>query len=157
MVIVSCTPRGRQGEEEAWAFFTSKVLALKHGYLSILLHCLNALMSLVARKSLRAIVVYRLPGGVSVGVFLEEFSVLLQEAVIRPEELLICGDFNFHMDNKADWNATRFGELLDLFNLKQHVCVPTHERGHILDLVITRNETEGVNASVRIEFKSRNI
>ena len=56
------------------------------------------------------------------------------------EELLIYGDFNFHMDDKADWDATRFGELLDLFNLKQHVCVPTHKRGHILDLAITRNE-----------------
>ena len=60
-----------------------------------------------------------------------------------PRRVLIYGDFNFHMDDKADWDATRFGELLDLFNLKQPVCVPTHKRGHILDLVITRNETEG--------------
>lgn len=67
----------------------------------------------------------------------------MQETVICPEELLIYGDFNFHMDDKADWDAIPFGELLDLFNLKQHVCVPTHKRGHILDLVITRNETEG--------------
>ena len=91
-------------------------------------------VTFVARKSLRAIVVYRPPGGVSVGVFLEKFSSLLQETVICPEELLIYGDFNFHMDDKADWDATRFGELLDLFNLKQHVCVPTDKRGHILDL-----------------------
>ena len=39
--------RARQGEAEAWAFFTSKVLALKQGYLSILLHGLNVLMSLL--------------------------------------------------------------------------------------------------------------
>ena len=96
-------------------------------------------VTFVARKSLRAIVVYRPPGGVSVGFFLEKFSSLLQETVICPEELLIYGDFNFHMDEKAHWDATRFGELLDLFNLKQHLCVPTHKRGHILDLVITRN------------------
>ena len=64
----------------------------------------------VARKSLRAIFVYRPPGCASVGVFLEEFSSLLQETVICPEELLIYGDFNFHMDDKADWDATRFGE-----------------------------------------------
>ena len=36
------------------------------------------------------------------------------------------------MDDKAVWDATQFRELLDLFNLKQHVCVPTHKRGHIL-------------------------
>ena len=98
--------------------------------------------------------IYRPPGGASVGVFLKEFSSLLQETVICPEELLIYGDFNFHMDDKADWDATRFGELLDLFNLKQHVCVSTHKRGHILDLVISRNETESAsglkNVTVRL-------
>jgi len=26
------------------------------------------------------------------------------------------------MDDKAEWDATRFGELLELFNLKQRVC-----------------------------------
>lgn len=56
---------------------------------------------------------------------------------------MIYEDFNFHMDDMADWDATRFRELLDLFNLKQNLCVPTHKRGHKLDLVITRNETEG--------------
>ena len=54
-----------------------------------------------------------------------------------PEELLIFGDFNFHMVVMDDRDARRFGELLDLFNLKQHVCVPTHKHGHTLDLVIT--------------------
>ena len=82
------------------------------------------------------------PESASVGVFLEEFSSLLRETVICPQQLLIYGDFNFHIDDKADKGATRLGELLDLFNLKQHVCLSTHKRGHILDLVIKRNETE---------------
>ena len=90
-------------------------------------------VTFVARKSLRVIVVYRPPGGALVGVFLEEFSRLLQETVIcsEAEKLLIYADFNFHMDDMADWDATRFRELLDLFNLKQHVCVPTHIRGRL--------------------------
>ena len=132
----------------------SKIRIFEHSFTSF--ECID--VTFVARKSLRAIVVYRPPGGASVGVFLEEFSSLLQETVICPEELLIYGDFNFHMDDKADWDATRFGELLDLFNLKQHVCVPTHKRGHILDLVITRNETEGAlglkNVTVMEQFIS---
>ena len=132
----------------------SKTRIFEHSFTSF--ECID--VTFVARKSLRAIVVYRPPGGASVGVFLEEFSSLLQETVICPEELLIYGDFNFHMDDKADWDATRFGELLDLFNLKQHVCVPTHKRGHILDLVITRNETEGAlglkNVTVMEQFIS---
>ena len=93
----------------------SKTPLLEHSFTS--LECID--VTFVARKNLRAIVVYRPPGGASVGVFLEEFSVLLQEPVKCPKELLMCGDFNFHMDNKANWNVTRFGELLDLFNLRE--------------------------------------
>ena len=132
----------------------SKTRLCEHSFTSF--ECMD--VTFVARKSLRAIVVYRPPGGASVGVFLEEFSSLLQETAICSEELLIYGDFNFHIDDKADGDATRFRELLDLFNLKQHVCVPTHKRGHILDLVITRNETEGAlglkNVTVMEQFIS---
>ena len=99
----------------------SKTRLFEHSFTSF--ECIDVIF--VARKSLRAIVVYRPPVCASVGVFLEEFCGLLQETVVCPEELLICGDFNFHVDDKADWDATRFGELPDLFNLKQHVCVPT--------------------------------
>lgn len=115
----------------------SKTRLYEHSFTSF--ECMD--VTFVGRKSLRVILVYRLPG-VSVGVFLEEFSSLLQETAICSEELLIYGDFNFHMDDKADWDATRFRELLDFFNLKQDVCAPTHKRGHILDLVIKRNKSE---------------
>lgn len=90
------------------------------------------------RKSVRALVVYRPPEtGAAIGVFFQEFSSLLEEVVVCPEELLIIGDFNFHMD-MADRYAALFGSLLELFNLKQHVTVPTHRSGHILDLVLSR-------------------
>ena len=38
------------------------------------------------------------------------------------------------MDDTADRYAAQFGSLLELFNLKQHVAVPTHRSCHILDL-----------------------
>ena len=48
-------------------------------------------------------VVYRLPeSGAAIGLFFEEFSSLLEEVVVCSEELLIIGDFNFHMDDTAD-------------------------------------------------------
>ena len=132
----------------------SKIRLFEHSF--TLFECI--VFTFVARKCLRVIVVYHSPGCAPVGVFLEEFSSLLQETVICPEELLIYGYFNFHMDDKADWDTTRFGELLDLFNLKQHACVPTHKCGHILDLVITRNETESAlglkNVTVMEQFIS---
>ena len=40
------------------------------------------------------------------------------------------------MSNNPD--TIRFRDLLDSMGLVQHVKRPTHEKGHILDLIITR-------------------
>ena len=46
-------------------------------------------------------VVYRPPESrAAIGLFFEEFSSLLEEVVGCSEELLIIGDFNFHMDDR---------------------------------------------------------
>ena len=50
------------------------------------------------------------------------------------------------MDDTADTYAAQFGSLLELFNLKQHVAVPTHRSGHILDLVISRKDVEALKS-----------
>ena len=52
--------------------------------------------------------------------------------------MIILGDFNFHLDAVTDPAAAQFLNLLDTFNLVQHVNAPTHKSGHTLDLVITR-------------------
>ena len=48
------------------------------------------------------------------------------------------------MDDTADRYAAQFDSLLELFNLKQHVAVPTRRSGHILDLVISRKDVEAL-------------
>ena len=72
---------------------------------------------------------------------------MLEEVVVCSEELLIIGDFNFHMGDTADRYAAQFGSLLELFNLKQHVTVPTHRSGNILDLVISRKDAEALKVN----------
>ena len=52
--------------------------------------------------------------------------------------ILICGDFNIHIDNTADCYAMQFTDLLSMFELTQHISVPTHNHGHTLDLVISK-------------------
>ena len=42
------------------------------------------------------------------------------------------------MDVANDPHAMRFLDLIDAFNLKQHIDVPIHRSGHTLDLIITR-------------------
>ena len=57
-----------------------------------------------------------------------------------PGNLAIVGDLNLHMDDSCNVNAKKFHDIRVSFNLKQHVSLPTHNRGQILDLIITRAE-----------------
>ena len=88
-----------------------------------------------------AIVVYRPPGYVS-EQFYSEFSCLLESYTLAKNKLIICGDFNIHIDNKSDQAAQKFTRILTDFGLVQHTHIPTHLSGHTLDLVITRSNDE---------------
>ena len=79
-------------------------------------------------------------GTSSTAKFFEEFPSLLESLVTVPSSLLMVGDFNLHVNDASDRSAQRFLRLLEAFNLKKHVWVPTHRSGNTLDLVITRTD-----------------
>ena len=64
----------------------------------------------------------------------------MESLAIVPSFLLVVSDFNLHVNDASDRSAQRFLRLLEAFNLKQHVWVPTRRSGNTLDLVITRND-----------------
>jgi len=74
---------------------------------------------------------------VSFSQFLEDFQTLIPSVSTSPHKFLITGDFNIHVDDLADSNATQFLSLLDHTNLTQHVIFPTNRLSHTLDLVTT--------------------
>ncbi len=55
----------------------------------------------------------------------------------------IAGDFNIHIDNAEIKTTKEIVTVLNTFDLIQHVHGPTHNRGHTLDLLISR----GLNIS----------
>ena len=52
--------------------------------------------------------------------------------------LLIVGDFNYHVNNTVDSHARALLGTLDSCGLTQHVHLPTHVKGNTLDLVFSR-------------------
>ena len=82
--------------------------------------------------------IYRQPLS-NINTFISEFSLLLEDFVSSPSELLINGDFNIHVDNSLFSSASNFLACLVTFGLTQHVSFPTHTAGHTLDLLITRS------------------
>ena len=91
-------------------------------------------------------VIYRPPcstvNGLTVNLFWDEFSSLLEEVVVSTSQFLLLGDFNFHIDDTSDIHAKQFMDIIESFNCKQLVTQVTHVYGHILDLVIVRDDLE---------------
>eukprot|EP00795_Rhopilema_esculentum_P012582 gene12582-3282_t len=92
------------------------------------------------------IIVYRLPYSahhpVTARTFIDEFSSYLESIIITPNKLLIGGDFNIHVNDESDVTAKAFLDLLQNYDLINHVWQPTHVAGNTLDLIITRNNNE---------------
>lgn len=89
------------------------------------------------QEFLIAVAVYRPPGPVT-NEFLAEFSNLLETHTLNLNRILVCGDFNIHMDNPSDKGVSKFTDMIRAFQLEQHVQSKTHIHGHTIDLVITR-------------------
>lgn len=49
----------------------------------------------------------------------------------------MLGDFNVHVCCASDHLASEFLNIIDSFNLVQWVKEPTHNRGHMLDLILS--------------------
>ena len=70
--------------------------------------------------------------------FFEDFDDYLNSLVHLPGKLILAGDFNIHIECAGDPDVRRFQQLLQQYNLIQHISSATHINGDILDLVLTR-------------------
>ena len=75
---------------------------------------------------------------VAQAMFMNEFPGLLDFPTVRPETVVIMGDFNLHLDAITDSYLKQFLQCLQSFGFKHHDKTPTYTSGHILDLIITR-------------------
>ena len=73
----------------------------------------------------------------------EEFTELFAYYKSLNEEAIFCGDYNFHMNQPDDDKAKKFKDILETFELKQHVCDSTNKEGNTLDLLIKDSRIQG--------------
>ena len=60
----------------------------------------------------------------------------IAETSANDKNLVICGDYNMHVNNLNE-DAASFLETNEAFGLKQHVTFATHTSGNTLDLIFT--------------------
>ena len=77
-------------------------------------------------QGIRILVIYRPPGRSSYDLLYEEFSKLIEQTAVPPGGSLIVGDFNLHVDDGDNFQARRFMDILESYNLRQHVTGATH-------------------------------
>ena len=83
------------------------------------------------------VVIYR-PGSQAIKMdFINEFADVLEHCS-RYSKCYIVGDVNIHLDDPNDAHAAAFFSELENFDLRDHVRQPTHERGHQMDVFISR-------------------
>ena len=73
-------------------------------------------------------------------MFFTDFADYLETLVLSSERLVITVDFNVHVDDSNDPDATKLSDLLD-------VTQSTHELGHTTDLIITRQSDSIIHGS----------
>ena len=96
------------------------------------------------------VVIYRPPGSsCPFSTFLDEFAALMDQYLLQPGSLIISGDFNIHV-NEATTQSSLFKDLLQSYDLRQHVSGSTHIRGHTLDLLITRDSDANAISKLKV-------
>jgi exonuclease III len=93
----------------------------------------------------------------TMSTFFAEFENLLTHYILTKDELLIIGDFNFHMNKPDRPNVKRMTEVLGTFDLIQHVTKPTHKLGNTLDLIITKRDTKLLSHKVDEMLSDHNV
>ena len=99
-------------------------------------------MPLVNKRSMILITIYRLQY-VPVSEFINEFGEILETFAVLQEDFVIAGDVNIHVETDES-SQRKFMNLLDLYDLRQHVTGPTHIKGHTIDVVISPNRNSYV-------------
>jgi len=112
-----------------------------------------------AKTATRVIALYRPPpsrkNGLTIAMFKDEFSKLLETTNQSKGRLVILGDFNMHSDKPDNPDTKHLLKLLDLHDLRQHVTCPTQKAGHILDWVLTRGTEDCVTSTMVSDLQIR--
>ena len=120
---------------------------------------MEVMLTLKSRK-IRFVTIYRPKPGdknrYTMTCFYREFSKLMSYYNLTKEELIINGDFNFHVNKPQDPESRKFLDILTSFNLIQHIIEPTHYLGNTLDLLISRTPSALVNHSVDTQISDHN-
>ena len=72
-------------------------------------------------------------------MFTDQLSDYLLDLLSDTSNHIITGDFNIHVNDPSDVDAAVLLDTMSALGLKQHVDIPTHNKGNTLDLIFTED------------------
>ena len=70
-------------------------------------------------------------------MFIDDLTDYLTDWMASFRDILICGDFNIHIDDPSDTEVQILNNMMEALELQQHVSFETHCAGNTLDLLFT--------------------
>ena len=74
---------------------------------------------------------------ITYAMFLDDPMEYLTDWMAAYRNIIICGDFNIHVDNPPYTEAQIYMDTMEALGLQQHVNFQTHHAGNTLDLIFT--------------------
>ena len=71
-------------------------------------------------------------------MFIDDFIDFMTTTLTEYSNNIITGDFNLHISNDEDADATIFTDTCEALSLYQYITFSTHKSGNILDLLLTK-------------------
>ena len=75
---------------------------------------------------------YSISQKITNSMFLDDLPDYLTEWIAFFRNIIICGDFNIHIDDPSDTKVQIFNDTMEALGLQQHVSFPTHHAGNTL-------------------------
>ena len=95
------------------------------------------------RYNILLAVIYR-PPDTSGLHFANELAAYMERNINTTGEQIIVGDFNVHINKQDDGSAIILSDMLESFNLSNHVEFPTHNLQSTLELFINQQDSRHV-------------
>ena len=87
-------------------------------------------------KKFYVVCIYRPPNKTPPAKFLEELQEMILDYKLKNSPFILVGDFNYHFLSRS-CAVRKIKSLLDECEITQHITVPTHQAGNVLDWVLS--------------------
>ena len=75
-------------------------------------------------------------------MFLDDLTELLMDKLTQLENIILLGDLNIYIEETTSPDTIICNDTMDILGLTKHRTQPMHNKGNILDLVITKLDSK---------------